>query len=57
MVEKDFRLVDNKGHLTHNGRLEFRLDGVWGSVATEGMTQETAKVLCLNMGYVDGIGT
>lgn len=37
MCDLDMRIIDHQGVPTHMGRVEFRLDGVWGTLCVKGM--------------------
>jgi hypothetical protein len=54
LVEKDIRILNHKGELASEGRLEMRVQGKWGSVCTIGNTPSSAKIICKNLGYRDG---
>ena len=54
LVEKDIRIVNDKGLLSNEGRVEIRIQGKWGSICTIGNTSSSAKIICKNLGYKDG---
>jgi len=54
MVEKDVRILNDYGLVDSIGRLEIRLDGVWGTINGLETDDEVAKVSCISMGYLDG---
>ena len=53
-VESDIRIVTYDGQLSHVGRLEFRLDGEWGTTCMKGMTASAARKICRDLKYQDG---
>ena len=53
-VNTDFRILDQRGGPSHIGRLEFRINGVWGSVCSKKMTNSAAKRICRQLRYQDG---
>lgn len=54
MVDLDMRIVDYLGMPSHFGRVDFRLDGVWGSICSKGMAQSAARRICRDLQYKDG---
>ena len=54
IVEKDIRIVNEKGELSSQGRLEMRYEGVWGTICMLGNDKKSAKVICKELGYKDG---
>ncbi len=54
LVEKDMRILNHKGDLSHQGRLEMRYEGVWGTICSLGNNRKSAKVICRDLGYKDG---
>ena len=54
LVEKDIRILDDKGKLSHKGRLEIRKEGVWGTICSFGNNSFSAKRICKDLGYIDG---
>ena len=55
MVEKDVRILNDYGIVDSIGRLEIRLDGVWGTVNGLEAKDNVARISCIGMGYSDGI--
>ncbi len=55
MAEKDLRILNYQGMPSHQGRVEFRLDGIWGSVCSKGVSPSVARLICKNLNYKDGI--
>ncbi len=53
-VKKDIRIVDGKGKLSAQGRLEMRYEGVWGTICSLGNNRLSAKIICRDIGYKDG---
>lgn len=53
-MESDMRILDNKGFPSAVGRLEFRKNGIWGSVCSKKMTQSAAQRVCRQLKYQDG---
>ncbi len=43
MADSDVRIVDSEGNPSYRGRVEFRLDGRWGSVCAQGVSQSAAR--------------
>lgn len=54
LVEKDIRILDDKAESTHTGRLEIRLNGKWGTICRLRNNDESARRICLDLGYQDG---
>lgn len=54
LIDKDIRIVNFKGELASEGRLEFRLEGKWGTVCSNGNDPIAARVICKNLGYREG---
>jgi len=54
LVEKDIRIVNEKGQLTASGRVEMRYQGIWGTLCMKGTNRKAAKVICREIGYKDG---
>ncbi len=54
LVDKDLRIVNDKGELAAEGRLDIRIEGKWGSICSIGNTMESASVICKNLGYKGG---
>ena len=54
IVEKDIRIVNNKGELSYEGRLEMRYEGIWGTICSRDNDRNSAKVICRDIGYNDG---
>lgn len=53
-MSSDVRILDQRGTPSHIGRLEFRLNGVWGTVCSKKMTNSAAKRICRQLKYQDG---
>lgn len=54
MAEKNFRILDFKGMPSYKGRLEFRVNGMWGTVCSTGTEAKIANVICRGLKYVSG---
>jgi len=54
LVEKDIRILDFKGKITNEGRVEIRLNGKWGTICNKKNNIESAKRICKDLGYNDG---
>ena len=54
MIAKDVRILNYKGELSNKGRLEYRLNGVWGTVCADSIDQSIAKTACIEAGYNGG---
>lgn len=53
-MSSDLRILDNRGTPNFMGRLEFRQNGIWGTVCSKKMTQSAAKRICKQLKYQDG---
>lgn len=51
LVEKDIRIVDNKGNISNEGRIEFRVEGVWGTLCFKGVNKESAIRICKDLDF------
>lgn len=47
--EGDIRLAD--GLIDNEGRVEFCVNGVWGSVCTDGWDKTDAHIVCTQLGH------
>jgi len=45
-VSSDMRIVDFSGELTSEGRVEIRINGVWGTINSKGMNGYAARTIC-----------
>jgi len=54
MAAKDIRILNSDGIPAATGRVEFRVNGEWGSVCKRDITHSAAKIMCATLGYVDG---
>ena len=54
-AETDIRILGADGLPAYTGRVEFRLDGYWGSVSSRGSSNSAARLMCRKLGYIDGI--
>ena len=54
LVEKDIRILNDKGQISNEGRVEFRLNGIWGSICAKGNNAESAIRICKDLGYKNG---
>jgi len=54
LVEKDIRILNSKGELSNEGRIEVRREGVWGTICALGNNRGSAKRICKDIGYRDG---
>jgi hypothetical protein len=54
MIEKDIRILNDKGHLSSEGRLEMRIEGQWGTICAKRNNIESARRICKDLGYKDG---
>jgi hypothetical protein len=52
--KSDLRILDDKGEPSFEGRVEFRVDGKWGTVSNEGTTDSFARLVCRTLLYKDG---
>jgi len=55
MSEKNVRIVDFKGQPSFKGRVEFRVNGNWGTLCSASTEPKMATVLCKSLKYVSGI--
>lgn len=53
-MSSDMRIVDANGNPGFSGRLEFRLNGKWGTVCSKKMTRSAAKKVCQELKFADG---
>ena len=53
-AEKDVRILNSEGIPAPAGRVEFRLDGRWGSICSRGMTASAARTICRSLKFQDG---
>ena len=53
-MSSDVRIIDHKGSPNFMGRLEFRMNGVWGTACSKKMTSSAAKKICRQLKYQDG---
>jgi len=54
MAESDIRILDFNGQPSYEGRVEFRINGRWGSVCKRKITASAGKMICKTLGFVDG---
>jgi hypothetical protein len=54
LVNKNIRILNKQGELNSRGRLEMRINGVWGTVCASGNDPQSAIVACKSMGYKFG---
>jgi len=54
LIEKDIRILDHKGKISHEGRVEIRLNGQWGTICNKNNNVNSAKRICKDLGYNDG---
>ncbi len=54
LVKKDMRILNQKGEFSHEGRLEMRYEGIWGTICSLGNNRRSAEVICKDMGYKSG---
>jgi hypothetical protein len=54
MVQRNIRILNSKGEISSRGRLEMRLNGVWGTFCISGSDNLSAVVACRSMGFKDG---
>ena len=54
MAEKDIRIVSNQGAPSYVGRVEFRSNGVWGTVCSKDVNSLAARIICQGLKYKDG---
>lgn len=55
LIEKDMRILDDKGMLSNVGRIEFRIDGEWGTICSQDNNSKSAELICLELGYKGGV--
>lgn len=57
-ADGDVRLMDRDGNInTQEGRVQVRLDGVWGEVCGDYFGKADAQVVCKELGSEDGVGS
>jgi len=54
MAQSDIRILDYNGQPSYEGRVEFRINGRWGSVCKRKITASAGKMICKTLGFVDG---
>jgi hypothetical protein len=54
LVERDFRILDSKGKISHEGRLEVRVNGKWGTICNQNNNEISAWRICRDLGYNSG---
>lgn len=54
LVERDIRILDGKGKISNEGRLEIRINGKWGTICNKDNNPYSAKRICKDLGYNDG---
>ena len=54
LIEKDIRILNEKGDISNEGRLEVRLNGIWGTICRLRNNENSAKRICIDLGYKDG---
>jgi hypothetical protein len=42
----DLRIVDSNGDVSHEGRVEIRNNGLWGTICAHHMNSYAARVIC-----------
>jgi len=52
--KSDIRILDHEGYPDFEGRVEFRVNGKWGSVQYEGSNNVFARLACRALNYKDG---
>ena len=53
-AEVDLRILNADGLPSAAGRVEFRLDGYWGTICSIGTSNSAAKLICKKLNYLDG---
>jgi len=53
-AESDIRILNADGESSSAGRLEFRQNGIWGTVCMKGMNDYAARLICRQLKYGDG---
>jgi hypothetical protein len=51
-AKKDIRILDSTGQPSHAGRVEFRVNGRWGSVCNKNNQESAIKMMCTTLGYL-----
>lgn len=54
LIEKDLRILDAKGNISNEGRVEVRVNGYWGTICNKKNNHQSAKRICQDLGYNDG---
>jgi len=50
----DIRILNYKGEMSNEGRVEFRNNGQWGTACAKNMNGYAARVICRHLNYKDG---
>ncbi len=54
MISNDVRILDSEGKTTFKGRVEFRSQGIWGTICAASLDDSAAKKICKQIGYKEG---
>lgn len=54
MMRSDLRILNWKGEVDFKGRVEYRSNGIWGSICADGVTKSAVNVMCKQMGFMSG---
>lgn len=55
MIESDVRILNQEGRISNKGRVEFRMNSIWGSVSARGMNSNAVKAICQLFEFNDGV--
>jgi len=55
MAEFEMRIIDFEGYPAAQGRLEFRNQGIWGTVCAVGCDTNSARTICREFKFLDGM--
>lgn len=47
--------MDDLGFISFQGRVEFRVNGKWGSVCKRKISASAVRMMCITLGFLDGI--
>ncbi|MCQ2816211.1 MAG: hypothetical protein MJ252_02985 [archaeon] len=54
IIEKDIRILDYKGEISREGRVEMRINGIWGTICAINLDDSSAIRICRDLGYLNG---
>ena len=54
LSERDTRILNAEGKYSNEGRVEMRVNGKWGTICIKSNNDQSAKRICLDLGYSTG---